>query len=402
MRFDPTSAQFFEDPTPMFEWLRTEAPLFHNEDPEYYAVSRYADVFAGYGDSKRLSNEYGVGILSLPQTTENQAGNILNMDRPVHDRLRRLLSRAFTPRAINAYEPMVREVITSFLDELDELDEFDMITDFATLFPVEVISALLGVPKADRTQIRLWTAQRIYRAPGETAASQSSQEAFDSLFRYFRDLCDDRRKSLGDDMISELCRAQERLDDGEEAWLADDEIAGFARLLGSAGSETVTKLVGNGTVLFHRNRGQWDKVLADPALIPRAVEEIIRYWPPVSYSGRQALVDVEFEAGTVPAGSRVLLVTGAATRDPARFENPDEFDIERDQHRQIGFGFGAHVCIGAHLARMESRIAFEEIRRRWPDFEVDEDGLRRVHMTNVSGYENVPVSTGTRPALTSP
>ncbi|HVW41989.1 MAG TPA: cytochrome P450 [Amycolatopsis sp.] len=389
--FDPTSAEFFEDPSEMFRWLREEAPLYHNADPDYWAVSRYEDVFAGYGDWKRLSNRWGVGIQDTPEDDASTVGNILSLDRPDHERLRRLLSRAFTPRAIDAKESLVRDTIAAFLDPLTDRDEFDLVADFATLFPVEVISALLGVPKADRPQIREWTAQRLHREPGELTPSPQARAAFTHLFDYFRDLVADRRNHLGSDLISEMCRAQDDLD-GTETTLTDDEIAGFARLLGSAGSETVTKLVGNAAVLFHRNPDQWTKVLHDPTLIPAAVEETVRYWPPVSYSGRRALAPVQFSTGTVPAGARVLLVTGAATHDPRRFDNPDAFDIERDQHRQIGFGFGTHVCIGAHLARLESRIAIQQLATRWPRHHIREHDLTRVHMTNVSGYENVPVT----------
>lgn len=394
MRFDPLSAAFFEDPTEMFRWLLEEQPLFHNDDPDFWAVSRYEDVLAGYRNWQQLSSRSGVGVQAYDPAvlgTEAIDGNILSLDPPDHDRLRALLSRSFTPRSARRYEPLIRATIVGFLDELDDRETFDIVTDFSALFPVEVISALLGVPKRDRQQIRKWTADRLYREPGEQQPGEVAAQAFTNLWSYFTDLVAERRSSLGDDMISDLCRAQETLDDGVRTELRDSEIVGFVRLLGSAGSETVTKLVGNAAVLFDRFPDQWAKVVERPDLVPGAVEETIRYWPPVSYSGREAVADVAFSTGVVPAGSRVLLVTGAATHDPRRFERPDSFDIEREQHVQIGFGFGIHTCIGAHLARIESRVAFEEMARRWPDMRVDRDGLRRVHMTNVSGYEQVPV-----------
>jgi cytochrome P450 len=179
--------------------------------------------------------------------------------------------------------------------------------------------------------------------------------------------------------------------DGVETGLDDIEITGFAGLLGGAGAETVTKLVGNAVVLFARHPEQWQKILDDPEKISRAVEEILRILPPSQYQGRFSKADREFEGGTLPAGFPVLLITGAATRDPRAFENPDDFDIERVPGISIGFGHGVHSCLGAALARMESRVALEELARRWRRFEIDDAGLQRVHMSNVAGYSHVPV-----------
>jgi cytochrome P450 len=192
-------------------------------------------------------------------------------------------------------------------------------------------------------------------------------------------------------MLSRLTQVTVDRGDGEKTGLDDIEITGFATLLGGAGAETVTKLVGNAAVLFSRHPQQWEKVRDDPTKIPGAVEEILRYLPPSQYQGRYSTADREFEGGTIPAGFPVLLITGAATRDPRAFERADDFDIERPPNVAIGFGHGVHSCLGAALARMESRIAIEELARRWPQFTVDEAGLRRVHMSNVAGYSNVPV-----------
>ncbi len=192
-------------------------------------------------------------------------------------------------------------------------------------------------------------------------------------------------------MLSRLTQVTVDRGDGTETGLDDAEIAGFASLLGGAGAETVTKLVGNAVVLFSEHRDQWQKVVDDRESIPRAVDEILRYLPPSQYQGRFSKVDREFEGGTIPAGHPVLLLTGAATRDPREFENADAFDIERPPSVAIGFGHGVHSCLGAALARMESRVAIEELAARWKRLEVDESGLRRVQMSNVAGYSNVPV-----------
>jgi cytochrome P450 len=313
------------------------------------------------------------------------------MDPPEHDGFRALVSRVFTPRAVSALEPMIRDVICSFLDPLNDGREFDAVADFAAPFPVEVISRMLGVPEADRQQIRHRIDLSLHREPGQIAPSPENQQAVLENGIYFHELTVEKRKNPGDDMLSRLTQVTVDRGDGVETGLDDAEITGFASLLGGAGAETVTKLVGNAAVLFWRHPEQWLTVHDDDAKIPRAVEEILRYWPPSQYQGRYSVQERAFEGGTIPAGYPVLLITGAATRDPREFERPDEFDIERQPGITIGFGHGVHSCLGAALARMESRIAIEELARRWRRLEVDEAGLRRVHMANVAGYSNVPV-----------
>ena len=208
---------------------------------------------------------------------------------------------------------------------------------------------------------------------------------------YWHQLTTEKRRNPADDMLSRLTQVTVDRGDGEQTGLDDIEITGFATLLGGAGAETVTKLVGNAAVLFSRHPDQWQKIVDDHEKIPRAVDEILRYWPPSQYQGRYSAQARELESGTVPAGFPVLLITGAATRDPRAFERADEFDVERPPGITIGFGHGVHSCLGAALARLESRIALEEIINRWQRLEVDEGGLRRVNMSNVAGYSNVPV-----------
>jgi cytochrome P450 len=297
----------------------------------------------------------------------------------------------FTPRAVTALEPMIREVICSFLDPLDDARGFDAVADFAAPFPVEVISRLLGVPPEKRQQIRHWIDISLHREPGQMAPSAENQQAIVESARYFHELTLEKRENPGDDMLSRLTQVRIDRGDGVETGLDDAEITGFASLLGGAGAETVTKLVGNAVVLFWRHPDQWQKLVADHEKIPRAVEEVLRYWPPSQYQGRFCVAERAFEGGTIPAGVPVLLLTGAATRDPRAFDRADDFDIEREPGITIGFGHGAHSCLGAALARMESRIAIEELATRWRSLEVDEVGLRRVQMANVAGYANVPV-----------
>jgi cytochrome P450 len=394
VEFDPMSEDFFDDPTEVYRRLRDEAPVYFNEPYGFYALSRFADVLAAHRDWEGFSSAHGVELFTLltkdPEEVRSY-GSIIMMDPPEHDRLRGLVSRVFTPRAIATLEPMIRDVIVGFLGPLDDASAFDAVADFAAPFPVEVISRMLGVPEAKRQAIRHWLDLSLRREPGQMEPSPENMQAVLESAVYFLELTSEKRKQPGDDMLSRLTQVTVDRGDGTETTLDDAAIAGFAALLGGAGAETVTKLVGNAVVLFHQHPDQWQKVVDDPERIPRAVEEILRYLPPSQYQGRFCVEARAFEGGTIPAGHPVLLITGAATRDPRAFERPDDFDVDRQPGITIGFGHGAHSCLGAALARLESKVAIEELARRWRRLEVDEAGLRRVHMANVAGYANVPV-----------
>jgi cytochrome P450 len=393
VEFDPFSEEFFNDPYELYRRLRDEAPVYYSERYGFYALSRFADVLAAHRDWHAFSSAHGIELFLLSKDPEEIRSyrSIIMMDPPEHDTFRALVSRVFTPRAVNALEPMIREVICSFLDPLDDAREFDAVADFAAPFPVEVISRMLGVPEGERQQIRHWLDISLHREPGQTDPSPENEQAMLEQGVYFHELTVEKRKNPGDDMLSRLTQVTVDRGDGAETGLDDAEIAGFASLLGGAGAETVTKLVGNAVTLFWQHPDQWQKVVDDREKIPRAIEEILRYWPPSQYQGRYCEEEREFDGGTIPAGFPVLLITGAATRDPRAFERADEFDIERQPGITIGFGHGAHSCLGAALARMESRIAIAELATRWQRLEVDEAGLRRVQMANVAGYSNVPV-----------
>jgi cytochrome P450 len=393
VEFDPFSDEYFNDPTEVYRRLRDEAPVYFSERYGFYALSRFADVLAAHRDWESLSSANGIELSTLSKDPEliRNFRSIIMMDPPEHDRLRALVSRVFTPRAVTAFEPMVREVVGSFLDPLDGATEFDAVADFSAHFPVEIISRMLGVPESERQNIRERLDVSLHREKGELDLTPEGQQAIIEQGAYFYELAAEKRRNPGDDMMSRLTQVTVDRGDGVETGLDDVEIAGFAGLLGGAGAETVTKLVGNAVVLFARHPQQWQKIVDDRKKIPRAVEEILRFVPPSQYQGRYSAREREFEGGTLPAGFPVLLITGAATRDPRAFERPDDFDIERAPGISIGFGHGVHSCLGAALARMESCVAIEEIARRWPRFEVDDAGLRRVHMSNVAGYSHVPI-----------
>jgi cytochrome P450 len=398
VEFDPFSDEYFNDPTEVYRRLRDEAPVYHSERYGFYALSRFDDVVAAHRDWQGFSSAHGVDLSTLSKDPEliRSFRSIIMMDPPEHDRFRKLVSRVFTPRAATAFEPMIRDVIRDYLDRLEGVARFDAVADFSAPFPVEIIARMLGVPEHMRQQVREWVDVSLHREPGRLDPTPEGVEASLASGTYFYELAVEKRRQPGDDMLSRLTQVTVDRGDGVATGLDDAEIAGFATLLGGAGAETVTKLVGNAVVLFSRHADQWRKVVDDPGKIPQAVEEILRFLPPSQYQGRFSVEDRTFAGGTIPAGYPVLLITGAATRDPRAFDRPDEFDVERPPNVAIGFGHGVHSCLGAALARMESRIAIEELARRWQRLDVDESGLRRVHMANVAGYASVPVDVVAR------
>lgn len=389
--FDPYSSTYFDDPYDLYRRMRDEAPVLHNEELGFYALSRWDDVVNGERDWATYSSAYGIELESLTTGTMHEFESLIMMDPPKHDRLRGLVSRVFTPRAIGSLEPMVREVICGYLDDLEGREQVDLVAEFSACFPVEIISRMLGVPADMRQQVRLWLDETLTREVGESEASAKSIESATAMGTYFYELSVAKRAEPVDDMLSRLTQVEMEDDDGTMVGLDDVAIAGFGALIGGAGAETVTKLVGNAVVMFARHPEQWAMVQDDPSLIPGAFEELLRYLPPAQYQGRMAVRDVELHGTTIPAMSPVLLMTGAATRDDRQFDDPDRFDITRTPALSLGFGHGIHSCLGAALARMEGRVAIEELAKRYPRYELVEEGLARVQMINVAGYSNVPI-----------
>lgn len=393
--FDPYSSTYFNDPYDLYRRMRDERPVLHNEEIGFYALSRWADVVDAERDWTTYSSAYGIELDSLTQGgIIHGFESLIMVDPPRHDRLRGLVSRVFTPRAIGRLEPMVREVVTGYLDALEGRDEVDLLSEFAAFFPVEVISRMLGIPAEGRQQVRLWLDEALTRDIGQTSISDANSEAMVAMGTYFYELAAAKRAHPGDDMLSRLTQVTTTDDDGNEIGLDDVAIAGFGTLIGGAGAETVTKLIGNAVVEFGRHPDQWQLVLDDPSVIPGAFEELLRYLPPSQFQGRMTTRDVELHGVTIPRLSPVLLMTGAATRDDRQFTEPDRFDITRPPALALGFGHGIHSCLGAALARMEGKIAIEELARRYPRYEVLEEGLGRVQMTNVAGYSHVPIRVG--------
>ena len=393
VHFDPFSEDFFNGPFETYRRLRDEAPVYHQQQYGFWALSRYEDVAPAMKDYETYSSAKGVSLDQFldPDLYQDLPDLIIMMDPPDHTRMRKLVNKVFTPRAIAALEPMIRDTVTNFADRLDPYN-FDAVAEFSALFPVEVISTMLGVPPGDRQQIRLWLDKVLERRPGEFRTTPEGMQASIETGIYYLDLVQQRRAVPQDDMISKLTQVVVERDEGGEAGLTDVEIVGFLSLLGGAGAETVTKAIGNAVVNFADNPEQWRMLREDRSVIPSAFEEVLRYEGPSQYNIRYSMREVTLHGRTIPKHSPVMLINGSATRDERMFPDPDRFDITRTQSgHNLGFGYGVHSCLGAALARMEGHIALDILADRMPEFDVQRSDLRRVNMTNVMGYSHVPV-----------
>ncbi len=385
--YDPYAYEIHEDPYPTYAALRAEAPVYHNAERDFFALSRHADVLAGFKDTVRFSNAYGVSIDPAawgPQAA--QGTSFLALDPPAHTRMRAIVSRGFTPRRVAELEPRIRAMTTGYLEPLRGAGGFDVIAELAGKVPMDVISVLLGVPPADRAELRRNADLLVHREEGLADVTPAGVEAFLWIREYFKRLIGERRAKPGTDLISALLAAEI---DGER--LRDEEMLSFANLTIVAGNETTTKLLGNALYWLWRNPEQRVLVAADEGRIPGWVEETLRYDNSTQMLARRTTEAMALHGVTIPAWSRVLLLVGSANRDERVFARPDDYDVGRDTTDSLSFGRGAHFCLGASLARLEGRVVLEEWMRRFPAYEVDEAASARVHSVNVRGFANLPV-----------
>ena len=388
--FDPFSNDFFTAPYATYRRMRDDEPVYYSENYDFYALTRHADVVAAIKDPETFSSSRGVD-LEMVQSGNPVPPLIIMMDPPEHRRMRHLVNKVFTPRAIERQRQLVIEQIDRFLAAANP-GEFDVVQDFSALFPVEVITQMLGVPAELRQQVRLLLDKMLEREYGNVATPEEGVQAGIETGLMYYNIIQERRADPQDDMISDLIAVEvER--GGVPTKLDDVEIAAFASMLGGAGAETVTKLVGNAVVTFAEHPDQWQMLLDDRSRIPAAVEELLRWEAPAQYLVRYSMKDVELHGTKIPAGNPVLLCLGSANRDERAFADADTFDINRDrsQAQNLGMGYGVHSCLGAALARMESAIALDKLLDHMPRYAIVQEGLRRVAMTNVIGWNNVPV-----------
>lgn len=388
MEYDPTSWEIQEDPYPVYRWLRDEAPVYHNGKLGFWALSRFEDVWNATLDWRSFTSTRGV---TLERPTAQPLPLLITLDPPQHTRVRALVSKAFTPKRVAEMEPIVRRLTRERLAGLERGMQIDLFEQLASCMPMDVISTMLGVPRELRDGLRNLTNAFMHREPGELELGPRHAAVAAEIFAMYRDLIATRRRRPEDDLLSALIAAELPDESGRLTRLTDLELLGFCMLLGSAGHETTARLVCNSAVTLARHPDQRRELAERPELLPNAVEEFLRYDPPSQVQGRWSTRAVTLHGAAIPADVRVLLLTGAAQRDPREYEDPDRFDVQRTIERHLSFGFGQHLCLGKSLARQECRIVFEELLARFPDYEIDESGLVWAHNNNVRGYAKVPM-----------
>lgn len=393
VHYDPYAYAIHEDPYAVYARLRDEAPLYRNDERGFWALSRHADVMEGFRNTQELSSANGVSLDPMATgPNAHRTMSFLAMDPPRHGQMRALVSKGFTPRRVLDLEPRIRQLTREHLDPLLQQREFDFIADLAGKIPMDVISELIGVPPADRAELRRLSDVVVHRDEGVHDVPPEGVEAALALVVYYSELLADRRANPTDDLTSALLESEI---DGVR--LSDDDIIGFLFLMGVAGNETTTKLLGHCWYWAWRNPGQRDMVWADPTRIIDWVEETLRYDTSSQMLARSATVDINLHGGTIAAGDRVLLLVGSANRDPRVFTDPDTYRIDRpDVANILSFGFGRHFCLGASLARLEARVVLEELVRSVADYDVDGAGTSRVHSINVRGLATLPTTVVAR------
>jgi cytochrome P450 len=385
MELNPFDYDFHRDPYPTYEWLRDEAPLYHNERMDFWALSRFDDVLNGLHDPATYTSTGGVAIEQSGAVTKS----MIEMDPPDHTAMRKLIARRFTPRRIAELEPRVREWTNALLVRLEGRDEFDVVREFTALLPTTVVGTLLGIPADRHDDARQWTDDLLTREPGNPVPPPAAAEGAMQIALLAHQLAGARREDPADDILSTLVQAEI---DG--APLTDEQVIGFCILLVSGGHETTSKLIANGVRLFASHPDQRDALISESDRMTGAVEELLRFTSPTQYMARTTTRPVALHDVEMPAGAKVVLLLGAGNRDPREFDRPDEFDISRANPRILALGHGAHVCLGAAVARLEARVALQEFLARYPRYSVDEDAIEFLHSGNVQGPTRVPVTCG--------
>jgi cytochrome P450 len=390
--YDPFDFDIDDDPYPVWKRMRSETPLYFNDRYNFYALSRYGDVARALPDWQTYRSGRGTTADVLFSGIEVPPGIILFEDPPLHDLHRRLLSRVFTPRRMLAVEDLVREFCSNALDPLRDSDGFDFVTDLGALMPMRTIGYLLGIPEEGQQLIRDRNDASISVSSSPEGGWEASPTLFEDSLALFADYIEWRAAHPSDDLMTELLNAQVEERDGTMRRLERTEVLAYTAVVAGAGNETTARLIGFMGELLGENRSQRAELVDDPSLIASAVEETLRYEPPSPVQARYVACDVELYGHTVTEGSYMLLLNGSANRDDTRFTEPDRYDIHR-QGGHLSFGQGIHFCLGSALARLEARVAFEEVLKRWTDWEVDYENASRARTSSVRGWAKLPVKT---------
>lgn len=393
LHWDPFDRTLHRDPYGVWRRLRDEAPVYHNEQYGFYALSRFADVMEASLDTETFSSEHGVtldGITDQPWPTPKA---MIMMDPPDHTVMRKAVNRTFFRSKVAELEDRVRTLCRGYLDAYVGAGGFDYVRDFSMKLPVMVISSLLGFPEEDHDNLREWSDAQLHRDEGSVERSEIGKQAAEKLFAYYYEQVHKRRAQPTDDIVGNLMDSDLVQPGGQTRRLDDGEVLMFIALINVAGNETVARLLGWAALTLARYPQERAKLVENPDLIGGAVEELLRYDAPSPVQGRFSLRDATYHDTVIPAGSKVALLTGSAGRDERQYPNPDVFDVNRTGIRHISFGHGSHFCLGAALARLEARIAIEETLARFPTWEVDEDSVHFVHTNSVRGPSSVPIRT---------
>lgn len=388
--YDPYDFAIDDNPYPIWRRMRQEAPLYYNDKYNFYALSRYHDVAKALPDWETYRSGRGTTADILFSGIEVPPGILLFEDPPLHDLHRRLLSRVFTPRRMLAVEDLVRGFCARALDPLMDGDGFDFVTDLGAIMPMRTIGYLLGIPEDGQEKIRARTDKNI--SVGNDAGDVSATVFAESLAE-FAEYIEWRATHPSDDLMTELLNAEVEEPDGSRRQLERTEVLAYTAMIAGAGGETTARLIGFMGQLLAEHPDQRHELAADPSLIPSAVEETLRFEPPSPVQARYVASDVELYGQTVTEGSYMLLLNGSANRDDTRYIDPDRYDIHR-KGSHLSFGQGLHFCLGSALARLEARVAFEEVLKRWTDWAVDYEYATMAHTSSVRGWARMPVKTG--------
>lgn len=386
--WDPYDTDLNMAPYPLFRRLRDEAPLYYNERHDFYTLSRADDVERAFLDQRRLISGRTNILDFIKSGLELPPGFFIFEDPPQHTKHRRLMSKVFTPKSIADLEPQVRAFCARCLDPLAGSGGFDFVKDFGTPVSARVIGLMLGIPEGDQKAVQDQVNDSVRNESGKPMEADAATMAGAMFAEYI----DWRAEHPSDDLMTTLLTIEFEDEHGVTRRLAREEVLTYVTLLAGAGDETTAKLIGWTGKLLSDHPAQRRELAGDPSLIPRAIEEILRYEAPGMQCARYAVEDVEFPGGTVPAESVVVGIMGSANHDDRRFPDPERFDIHRNPTGILTFSVGTHFCLGAALARLQGRIALEEVLKRFPDWTVDEARAVLRPSSTTRGYETLPVS----------
>jgi cytochrome P450 len=389
--YDPYDHSIDDDPYPTWKRMRDEAPLYYNDRYDFFALTRFEDVEKGLVDWKTFISGKGSVLEMIKANVTMPPGSILFEDPPAHDHHRGLLSRVFTPKRMLEIEPKVRAFCARSLDPLQGSGGFDFIRDLGAQMPMRTIGMLLGIPEEDQERIRDRLDEGLRLDEGVMPDVDVASAALG--VGEFEEYIDWRAEHPSDDLMTDLLNAEFEDVNGVVRKLTRQEVLNYVGLLAGAGNETTTRLIGWTGKVLAENPDQRQLLVEDPALVPNAIEELLRYEAPSPVQSRYVTRDAEYHGRTVPEGSIMVIINGSANRDERVFPDPDRFDIQRKINHHLTFGYGIHFCLGSHLARLEGRVALEEVLKRFPRWEVDWENAVQAHTSTVRGWESLPVIT---------